>query len=329
MSPLNTDEKTTIIVVGDANDFAKVLLLSRAAYKTQINVIPIQSENESLNPMSINDDILFVIDPSFSRTEAQNRIIQYGVSIGARWCSLKNYRDHKRGYAEINNIHDLLEWLEYSNDQQENIHYAKIKCFTRRMTALLLLITTLPLLIIIALFIKFTSPGPVIYKQIRVGFKGKKFQLLKFRSMHLDSEKTGPQWSTGDADPRTFAFGRFLRKTHLDELPQLWNIVKGELCFIGPRPERPEFHDLLEKAIPHFSARIRVKPGVTGWAQLLAGYASSVEDSKRKIAHDLFFIKNKNTALQMRIIKKTIQKMTTETISSVCRYLVKFISREN
>jgi len=172
--------------------------------------------------------------------------------------------------------------------------------------ALFLGIILLPLEFLTALLIKIFSPGPAIYSQIRIGKNGKEFTLYKFRTMRADAEKNGAQWAE-PKDNRTAGVGRILRYSHLDELPQLVNIIKGELSFIGPRPERPEFVELLRKKIPYYDIRHLVKPGITGWAQIEYRYTSSVEDSAEKLKYDIYYIKNRSIFLDFAIVLKTFK----------------------
>ena len=140
----------------------------------------------------------------------------------------------------------------------------------------------------IILLIKVSSSGPILYRQERVGQAGKTFEIIKFRTMIKNAEqKTGAVWAI-DNDPRVTAVGRFLRKTRLDEIPQLWNILRGEMSFVGPRAERPEFHELLQKNVPFYEERYLIKPGLTGWAQINFRYGSSVEDAEEKLKYDLY-----------------------------------------
>ena len=171
--------------------------------------------------------------------------------------------------------------------------------------AFILLVCTSPIMLLAALAVRFESPGPVIYSQRRVGLFGKTFTVFKFRSMRNDAEKNGAVWAT-KSDPRVTKVGKFIRKTRIDELPQLWNVLKGEMSLIGPRPERPEFVEELEKEIPFYSLRHAVKPGVTGWAQVCYPYGSSVDDSRRKLEYDLYYAKNMSLLLDIKIVLKTI-----------------------
>lgn len=178
-------------------------------------------------------------------------------------------------------------------------------------SALILGVVLFPLLILIACSIKLSSRGPVIFKQTRVGELGKTYTLYKFRSMIADAEKNGPQWKT-ESDPRLTTIGRILMRAHLDELPQLFNIIKGDLSFVGPRPERPEFVEQLKNKIPYYELRHLVKPGITGWAQLHYGYGASIEDAQEKLQYDLYYLKNRSFWLDVEIILKTIKLFFTE-----------------
>jgi sugar transferase (PEP-CTERM system associated) len=168
------------------------------------------------------------------------------------------------------------------------------------------LIVTVPIMAVTAILIKLESSGPVIFKQDRVGKGEKLFKVYKFRSMTTDAEaKTGPVWAK-NKDPRVTRVGRLIRKVRIDELPQLINILKGDMSFVGPRPERPYFVEILKKEIPYYSLRSTVKPGLTGWAQISFYYASSVEDTLEKLQYDLFYIKNQSLFFDLIIILKTI-----------------------
>ena len=184
--------------------------------------------------------------------------------------------------------------------------YEAIKKPLEIFIALILFIVLLPLMLIVYLLVKITSKGPGIYKQIRVGKNEKNFILYKFRTMRFNAEESGPQWSSSE-DERTTFIGKVLRRTHLDELPQLINIIKGEVSFVGPRPERPEFVIKLKEKIPYFDIRHMVKPGITGWAQINFRYGSSVEDAMQKLQYDLFYIKNRSLGLDFLVILKTIK----------------------
>jgi sugar transferase (PEP-CTERM system associated) len=169
------------------------------------------------------------------------------------------------------------------------------------------LVLCLPLLPFVALAIKLSSPGPLLYHQRRVGRDDTIFYCHKFRTMRADAEAdTGPTWAP-DEDPRITTVGRFLRTTRVDEIPQLWNVLKGEMSLVGPRPERPEFIEWLKKEIPFYNLRHTVRPGITGWAQIRYKYGSSVEDAKEKLRYDLFYIKNMSLGLDALIFLDTVK----------------------
>jgi exopolysaccharide biosynthesis polyprenyl glycosylphosphotransferase len=196
-------------------------------------------------------------------------------------------------------------WFLENISQRSRNFYEFAKRVFDLFFSLVIFLFSLPLWILIAIIIKAESPGKIFYKQTRIGRGGKPFTLIKFRSMIRDAEKNGPQMAQKN-DPRTTKLGKFLRKTRLDELPQIWNIIKGQMSFVGPRAERPEFHQSLKTKIPFYQERYLIKPGLSGWAQIKYGYTSSIEDNFEKIQHDLYYIKNSSFALVLSIILKTI-----------------------
>lgn len=196
-------------------------------------------------------------------------------------------------------------FLENLKEGKKEI-YDKIKRVFDLILASFLLIFTLPFWPLIALAIKLEDGGPVFYKQERVGKERKKFFLIKFRSMIIEAEKEGPKWAEIE-DKRITRVGKFLRRTHLDEIPQMINVLKGDISLVGPRPERPEFVEKLEKEIPHYHLRHLIKPGFTGWAQIKFRYARSIMDSSEKFQYDLYYLKNRSLILDLKILLKTFQ----------------------
>lgn len=176
--------------------------------------------------------------------------------------------------------------------------------------AISLLLFTLPLMLLTAVLICLDSPGPVLYRQDRVGLGGQCFPLLKFRSMRMDAEAAGPVWA-GITDSRVTSVGRLIRLMRIDELPQLLNVLRGEMSFIGPRPERRQFVVQLAQAIPFYEERYRVKPGITGWAQVNCPEGVSVEDARMKLAYDLYYIRNRGLILDLRILLATVRIVLT------------------
>lgn len=172
--------------------------------------------------------------------------------------------------------------------------------------SLLLLVMTAPVVAIFALLVRLDSPGPALFRQTRVGLFGEPFTLVKLRSMRNDAEKGGAQWAA-KADPRVTRIGRIIRKLRIDELPQAWTVLKGEMSFVGPRPERPEFVADLEEHLPYYAERHMVKPGITGWAQINYPYGASIEDSRNKLEYDLYYAKNYSPFLDLLILLQTLR----------------------
>ena len=169
-----------------------------------------------------------------------------------------------------------------------------------------LLLLTWPIFLLTMIAIKLESAGPIFFKQVRTGKDGKNFSIIKFRSMTQDAEKNGAQWAIQN-DHRVTRVGKWIRLTRIDELPQIFNVIKGEMSFIGPRPERPEFNETLEKQIPYYQLRHMLRPGITGWAQVMYPYGASVEDATEKLQYELYYIKNYNLSLDLLIVLKTIK----------------------
>lgn len=171
----------------------------------------------------------------------------------------------------------------------------------------LILIVGLPVWLIVAFVVRFNSPGPAIYKQVRVGQQDKQFTMYKFRTMRVDAEKeTGPVWAS-ENDPRYTSVGRWLRKTRIDEVPQFWNVLKGDMSLVGPRPERPFFVETLAAQIPLYRRRHRVKPGITGWAQVKWRYDQTLSDVQQKVKYDFFYIENMSLRMDFKILLRTIR----------------------
>ena len=197
-------------------------------------------------------------------------------------------------------------WLIYSDGFKKSRFITVGKRVLDLTASTIGLVISLPVFLISALIIKLESPGPVFYQQERVGEKGKIFKVTKFRSMTCDAEKDGPVWASRN-DCRTTRYGAFIRKARIDEIPQMLNVLKGDMSFVGPRPERPVFVEQLEQKIPYYSLRHSVKPGITGWAQVCYPYGASEEDALRKLEYDLYYIKNLTLAFDFWVIFQTIK----------------------
>jgi sugar transferase (PEP-CTERM system associated) len=198
-------------------------------------------------------------------------------------------------------------WLIFSSGFDKSRLFTGTKRILEFTLSLIALLLLLPVILLIAVLIRLDSPGPAFFKQKRVGEQGRHFVLYKYRSMAADAEsETGPIWA-GNEDDRVTRMGLLLRKTRLDELPQLFNVLKGDMSFVGPRPERPYFVAQLYKEIPYYGIRHSVKPGITGWAQVRYSYGASVEDAKEKLQYDLFYIKHMSLFLDLEVILDTIK----------------------
>lgn len=222
---------------------------------------------------------------------------------GLRIIDFTAFRERETGRVDLDNLYPQRFVF------MENAAHTRMGRIAKRMGDLAISAAALavlaPLLGAAALAVRWDSPGPALYRQTRVGLRGAPFEIVKFRSMRMDAEASGaPQWA-GEADPRITRVGSFLRRTRIDELPQLWNVLKGEMSLVGPRPERPYFVEKLAESIPHYDERHRVKPGLTGWAQINYRYGATEEDARVKLEYDLYYMKNASLALDLLILMKT------------------------
>lgn len=203
-------------------------------------------------------------------------------------------------------LSDSWFWFAEGFDMVQFRVLRRLKRLADIVLSLTGLALTAPLWVVVPLLVRLEASGPVIFRQTRVGWKERPFSVLKFRTMHTDAEQNGPQWAQSD-DRRITRVGFWLRKLHLDEIPQMVNVLRGEMSFIGPRPERPEFVEHLKEQIPFYHLRHYVLPGITGWAQVKYPYGASVEDTARKLEYDLYYIMNGSPVLDLRILLKTVQ----------------------
>lgn len=248
--------------------------------------------------------LIITLDPPLPDVLVQ-RLMQIRFS-GTPVYDLPDFYEHF--WLKVPVLHLQGGWLvfSYAFDLLQNPLGLRLKRILDVSTSLLMLLSLAPLMVLIVLAIRVDSPGSAVYRQIRVGEGKKSFTLYKFRSMRADAESRGPQW-TGVDDSRITRVGKILRVTRLDELPQLWNVLRGDMSFIGPRPERPEFTGMLEKQIPYYDSRHLVKPGITGWAQVMYAYGASVDDAREKLQYDLYYIKHYSLLLDIAILFKTIR----------------------
>jgi sugar transferase (PEP-CTERM system associated) len=202
-------------------------------------------------------------------------------------------------------------WFVFSDGFHRSPTTLALKRIIDMAFAALGLVVSTPIMLLVAVTVRLDSKGPAIYRQLRVGLKGRRFEVLKFRSMRVDAEtQNGAQWALAE-DPRVTSVGRFIRKYRLDELPQFINVLRGDMSFVGPRPERPVFVGELRKLIPYYDERHSVRPGVTGWAQVQYPYGASIEDSYKKMEYDLFYLKNMSILFDCAIVLQTIRTVLT------------------
>ncbi|ADO84446.1 exopolysaccharide biosynthesis polyprenyl glycosylphosphotransferase [Ilyobacter polytropus] len=297
-------QDTKAIFVGSQEDFEKCILGSRINFFNfvrrikDLNEMNIFSclEDEGIEAVVVKEEISNVHQNEFLKMKLR------GIRVLLTW----QYQEEIEKKIDVKNISDKWFLLSSGFEILSDGFEKKVKTIADIGLAIIFGILTLPIMILSSVIIKLESEGPVFYRQKRVGLGGKEFELIKFRSMRADAEKNGPQWSS-ENDPRITKFGNFMRKARIDELPQLWNILKGEMSFIGPRPERRIFIDQLERELPYYNMRHLVRPGLTGWAQVMYPYGSSIEDSLRKLEYDLYYIKHQKIILDILIFFKTIK----------------------
>lgn len=237
--------------------------------------------------------------------EISKAFLNYRLKHGLQILSLTQFYHHFWGKLPVHYLEN--QWLLTTEgfSLTHNPIGLRIKRLIDIGLSILLLILTWPLLLVTMVAIKVDSRGPVFFRQNRTGKEGLVFSILKFRSMTVDAEKHGAQWAQKN-DQRITRVGKWIRATRIDELPQILNVLLGEMSFIGPRPERPEFNESLETQIPYYNLRHLLRPGITGWAQVMYPYGASVEDAREKLQYDLFYIKNYTVGLDVLIILKTV-----------------------
>lgn len=254
---------------------------------------------EAIPPGQSGIDTVVVGNARFAELER----FLYGITLrGSTVVDGASFWEELNGEIPVSEIN--AAWLVNHFGDMHKRQFEALKRGRDAAMALVLTASLSWLLALIALAVRLSSPGPAFYRQVRVGKDGRQFVVVKFRTMVQDAEKSGPAWSE-KGDQRVTSIGRYLRHTHLDELPQLWNIIRGDMSFVGPRPERPEFVGELEKMVPYYPLRHLVRPGVSGWAQINYRYGASVDDATKKLAYDLYYIKHRNHLLDLKIGLKT------------------------
>jgi len=229
------------------------------------------------------------------------RIKTKGVHVN----DFSSFLERETGRVDLDTVNP--SWLIFSDGfSSGRILFSAAKRIFDILVSVILLLLTAPLIVIFALLVKLDSKGPAFFRQRRVGLYGETFDLIKLRSMRVDAEKDGAKWAEED-DPRVTRIGRFIRKVRIDELPQSWSVLKGDMSFVGPRPEVPKFVDDLQEQIPFYGERHMVKPGITGWAQINYPYGASIEDSRKKLEYDLYYAKNYTPFLDLVILLQTVR----------------------
>lgn len=293
----------------------KIKLLLNPDYSEvpqKYQICPISRDIANLKEQFIKykiNSVVTVNNPKYSPEIA--RYLFESMDLKIKYFNLTDFYEKITGKIPITSLERI--WFIDNISQKNNSWFLIVKRFLDIIFSISFGLIALILTPFIALLIKLDSHGPLIYKQKRVGLGGKIFSVYKFRSMVQDAEKDGAQWAQ-KSDSRVTRIGRFMRKSRLDEIPQFINIFKGEMSFVGPRPERPEFVEELTQAIPFYNERHLVKPGLSGWAQINFPYGASVEDAKTKLSYDLFYIKNQSIALDISIILKTINTVFNVTL---------------
>ena len=303
-------EKQKILFIGE-NDYTEDLLESIKNDEQYKFIGSIKEDNKDIKKkiLKICDvrkpDIIvdfmenLLVDPKFV-----DKLLQYKLA-GLQYY---NYLEFYEAYENKLPISQLSPKWFLENTGFEIYHNnfnLKAKRLLDLLFAFLIGVCVAPIMVVAAIIVKLESRGPIFFIQERIGEGNKKFNIVKFRSMTTDAEKDGPKWATKN-DNRVTKFGKIMRLTRIDELPQLWNVLRGEMSFVGPRPEREFFIEQLEKEIPYYNLRHTVKPGLTGWAQVMYPYGASVEDAYRKLQYDLYYIKHHDILFDLKVLLKTV-----------------------
>jgi len=287
-------------IVGFVDDDPELLGRTVSGQK----VIGIMSDLEKISKEKNVDYIIVTTNKRGKNTFCSQTLLNLKLK-GYKILEYQKFYEILLGKIDTTNLRP--SWFIFSDGFKISFFKQTMKRVASIILSVLGIIITAPIMLITAILIKMDSKGPVFFKQARVGKNGKIFILIKFRTMGIDAEKeSGPVWAQ-DADPRITRIGRILRNFRIDELPQLFNVLKGEMSIVGPRPERPFFVEKLKKQINYYGQRLTVEPGITGWAAIKYGYGSSVEDTIQKLKYDLFYIKNFSVLFDFFIILLTMK----------------------
>ena len=302
------------LLAGHANFYVAALLNGDAGQKDNAVTPGVPLLND-LNTMTSKDIISFLKEHSIDMiilaasaplsSEAYRRLSEIKMA-GIDVQELPYFCEKFFGKIPVYHVNDSWFIAEPIWGVRKIAYNEKAKVLADKVMSLFLLLLALPIIICVSLLIKMDSKGPVIYMQKRVGKEGKIFNLYKFRSMRVDAEANGAVWAK-ENDSRVTRVGRYIRKCRIDEIPQLWNVLKGDMSLVGPRPERPEFEEELIREIPYFFVRHGVSPGITGWAQVNYPYGASIKDTVEKLQYDIYYIKNLSPFLDLLILGKTVR----------------------
>ena len=304
-------EKERVIFVGE-NDYTQDLLESvkkdgQYVFTASLNNTDMKALGKEIVEMYKTkkfDVLVDFTDKLLGDPKLTGKLLQYKLE-GLQYYNYLEFYETYENKLPISHLSPKWFLENTGFEIYHNNFNLKAKRLLDLLFAMLIGIFAAPVIILAAIIVKLESKGPIFFIQERIGEGNKKFNIVKFRSMTTDAEKDGPQWASKN-DNRVTKFGKIMRATRIDELPQLWNVLRGEMSFVGPRPEREFFIQQLEKEIPYYNLRHTVKPGLTGWAQVMYPYGASVEDAYRKLQYDLYYIKHHSIPFDVKVLLKTV-----------------------
>ena len=304
-------EKERVVFVGE-NDYTQDLLESvkkdgQYVFTASLNNTDMKALGKEIVEMYKTkkfDVLVDFTDKLLGDPKLTGKLLQYKLE-GLQYYNYLEFYETYENKLPISHLSPKWFLENTGFEIYHNNFNLKAKRLLDLLFAMLIGIFAAPVIILAAIIVKLESKGPIFFIQERIGEGNKKFNIVKFRSMTTDAEKDGPQWASKN-DNRVTKFGKIMRATRIDELPQLWNVLRGEMSFVGPRPEREFFIQQLEKEIPYYNLRHTVKPGLTGWAQVMYPYGASVEDAYRKLQYDLYYIKHHSIPFDVKVLLKTV-----------------------
>ena len=304
-------EKERVVFVGE-NDYTQDLLESvkkdgQYVFAASLNNTDMKALGKEIVEMYKTkkfDVLVDFTDKLLGDPKLTGKLLQYKLE-GLQYYNYLEFYETYENKLPISHLSPKWFLENTGFEIYHNNFNLKAKRLLDLLFAMLIGIFAAPVIILAAIIVKLESKGPIFFIQERIGEGNKKFNIVKFRSMTIDAEKDGPQWASKN-DNRVTKFGKIMRATRIDELPQLWNVLRGEMSFVGPRPEREFFIQQLEKEIPYYNLRHTVKPGLTGWAQVMYPYGASVEDAYRKLQYDLYYIKHHSIPFDVKVLLKTV-----------------------